>query len=123
MDMNVYNLACRMHTQRCGTCGGTRAIEECAEEQHWMDYAALRVERRVTAAKGKFVKGKPKELTRTERRMEMGDKAKELKMELDSFIKSLIEDNLTLEQVAVLYNKMMRLANVNSTFKKSVCKE
>lgn len=123
MGTDARKLAEDMHSKRCKTCQGEKSIDTCSDGQTFKAYAVRRLERRAKAIVGQFVKGKPPEVTKTERRMEMGSKAKDLRNELDHYIQSLIEDNLTLDQVAELYNKMMALATINRKFKKSVCKK
>ena len=115
-------LAAQMHKTRCTTCGGSLELNKCSEAQHWLDYAERRCARRAKAIKGKFVKGKPKQLTNLERRMELGFQAKEVKDTLEAYMKGLVNDNLTMSQQKKLYDEMMKLISLNKKYKKTVCK-
>lgn len=110
------------HKDRCEKCDKvTGTLEQCPEKHHWTSYATTRLERRQKASVANFGFGKPREVTLLERRMKMGAQAKEVKDCLDQYIKGLIDNNLTLDQVSELYDKMMDLASMNRKYKNSVC--
>lgn len=118
----IGTLALWMHQTRCEKCKESNGpLESCPDYNYWTTYATQRMERRQSAIVGKFVSGKPTEITRLERRMKMGEKAKDLKDCLDGYIKGLIDNNLTLDQVNELYSRMMDLATINRRYKGSVC--